>query len=590
MLSRDIMVVLSLLSLLPVILPAQQTTTCIDVRARAAQGQPGPEGGRIADATLPYGANLGAGGRIAFTSQIVGLARNQAVIVSDGESLRTIAVGCGGIGGSGAPGSCGDPTPIGGTFAGFFTDPWHAPAMNAAGDVLFLADVFGGASPRALFLHKEATGAIESVAAVGQLSPTGTAITGLGPGSVDPEGRVTFLARTDPGIGRANEILAYESGVLSLVAREGSAGPDGPYDAVSGELQLFPDGTSVAAGPVPARDDRGRVVHFGATATTQLFGIVVQPPGQPPVWLATFHQPTPVGGVFLTFGAPMFAPNGDVFFSAQYSYGSGTRAGWFAGLPGSLRRVLVSSDSVGTSTCLNFARSRNPFQAVGRSGEVVLWTRLQHADLSQADAHVVVRPGGVAEVLAETGDPAPAGGVIAELGQYPSIDTSGRVLESARVDLGPTSNAIWLVFPCGTSVSFCEGKSSSLGCVPRIRSIGRASVSSAAAFLVTADSLPSHRNAILFYGLETASTPFQGGTLCVAQPLRRTPVQTSSGPSPSDCTGTLLSDFGARIASGVDPALSAGTTIAAQWFVRDPLDPQGFGTTMSDAITFTIAP
>jgi hypothetical protein len=59
---------------------------------------------------------------------------------------------------------------------------------------------------------------------------------------------------------------------------------------------------------------------------------------------------------------------------------------------------------------------------------------------------------------------------------------------------------------------------------------------------------------------------------------------------PSDCSGTLSFDFGARIASGIDPTLTAGATIAAQWLVRDPGDPLGFGTSLSDAILFTIAP
>jgi hypothetical protein len=180
--------------------------------------------------------------------------------------------------------------------------------------------------------------------------------------------------------------------------------------------------------------------------------------------------------------------------------------------------------------------------------------------------------------------------VIAELGQFPSIDESGRVLQSAIVDVGTPKNTIWISEPCGTPATFCEGKPSSLGCTPRISGIGSASATSGTTFLVSADSLPSHRTAFLFYGPGAASTPYQGGTLCVAQPLRRTPAQTSTGPSPSDCSGTLSFDFGARIASGIDPNLIAGATIAAQWLLRDPADPQGFGTSLSDAILFTIGP
>ena len=581
---------LALLLPFPWILPSPVLQSCTEVRVLAVQGQAGPEGGRLATGELPYGATLGAGGKIAFVSRINGPSRNQAVLVSDGQRLRAIAVGCGGAGGEGNPGTCGDPTPIGGAFAGIFSDPWAAPASNDSGDVLFLADVHGGGTSRALFLHRESEGSIEAVAFVGQLSPSGAPITAVGPGSLDARGGVVFLARTQPGGGRANEILAYDDGVLTLVAAEGGAGPDGPYDVISTDLVSCGDGTLMPAGPIPVRDAEGRVVHFGVTSTFDNLGLVVQEPGQPPVWLASFHQPTPAGGVFMNFGAPALAPNGDVFFSAQYSSGSGTRAGIFAGLPGSLRKILAVLDPIGTSTCAVMDRSRNPFTWVGRAGEIVLWTRIQHADQTFGEAHVRVRANGVAEILAEPGDPGPAGGVILELGRFPSIDESGRVLQSAIVDVGTPKSTIWTSAPCGTPNVFCEGKPSSLGCTPRIEGVGHASATPGLTFRVEAASVPSHRTAYLFYGPGAASTPFQGGTLCVAQPLRRIPPQTSTGPTPADCSGTTSFDFGARIASGVDPTLIAGATIAAQWLIRDPADPQGFGTTLSDAILFTIGP
>ena len=142
---------------------------------------------------------------------------------------------------------------------------------------------------------------------------------------------------------------------------------------------------------------------------------------------------TPAGGSFRTFGAPAFAPNGEVYFSAQYAYGNGTRAGIFAGLPGNLRKIITTFDPIGTSICGALDRSRNPFTWIGRSGEIVLWTRIQHADQSFGEALVRVRANGVAESLAEPGSPGPTGGVIAELGRFPSIDASGRVLQSARI-------------------------------------------------------------------------------------------------------------------------------------------------------------
>jgi hypothetical protein len=62
---------------------------------------------------------------------------------SDG-TINAIAIGCGGLGGSGDTTSmCGDASPIGGHFGGFFFGTSFTPDINDAGDVLFLCDVNG---------------------------------------------------------------------------------------------------------------------------------------------------------------------------------------------------------------------------------------------------------------------------------------------------------------------------------------------------------------------------------------------------------------------------------------------------------------
>ena len=94
-----------------------------------------------------------------FVASVNGAERNQGIFVADEQGLHPIAIGCGGGGGSGDPGSgCGDPSPIGGTFSGFFQGTVFAPPINVHGDVLFMADVDGGSSPRGLFLYSSATG------------------------------------------------------------------------------------------------------------------------------------------------------------------------------------------------------------------------------------------------------------------------------------------------------------------------------------------------------------------------------------------------------------------------------------------------
>jgi len=51
-------------------------------------------------------------------------------------------------------------TAFGNNFSGFFGVTVFAPATNAGGDALFVADVSGGSSPRGLFLYRRASGTV----------------------------------------------------------------------------------------------------------------------------------------------------------------------------------------------------------------------------------------------------------------------------------------------------------------------------------------------------------------------------------------------------------------------------------------------
>ena len=93
---------------------------------------------------------VNASGRVAFNSQVDGSDRNQAVFLADSDgTISAIAVGCGGLGGGGDTTSmCGDVSPIGGHFGGFFFGTFFTPDINDAGDVLFFCEVNGGSSRR----------------------------------------------------------------------------------------------------------------------------------------------------------------------------------------------------------------------------------------------------------------------------------------------------------------------------------------------------------------------------------------------------------------------------------------------------------
>jgi hypothetical protein len=146
--------------------------------------------------------------------------------------------------------------------------------------------------------------------------------------------------------------------------------------------------------------------------------------------------------------------------------------------------------------------------------------------------------------------------------------------------------------PCGMPSIYCTAKVNSLGCTPSIASSGTPSASQGSGFTVRATDMISSTNGMLVYSTTgPLALPFQGGTLCVSPPIRRTTGQNSGGSPPNtDCTGQLQIDFNAWIASGVDPQLAAGTTVNGQFWGRDVHDPTGFGSSLSDAIEFSICP
>lgn len=143
----------------------------------------------------------------------------------------------------------------------------------------------------------------------------------------------------------------------------------------------------------------------------------------------------------------------------------------------------------------------------------------------------------------------------------------------------------------GGATTYCTGKLNSLFCIPQIGATGTASMTSAQAFDVTADLMINNKNGLLFYGFNPMNLPFQGAFLCVQGPIKRTGVQSSGGnPPPNDCSGNYSFDFNAWAQSGADPNLAAGVQVYCQYWSRDPQDPAGFNTSLSDGAEFTIQP
>lgn len=167
---------------------------------------------------------------------------------------------------------------------------------------------------------------------------------------------------------------------------------------------------------------------------------------------------------------------------------------------------------------------------------------------------------------------------------------------SHSVDLNcgpmPTPGATFILTEGTGPMVYCTGKVNSLGCTPAVGLSGEAILSSPNPFLINAKDLLSGMNGLLFYGFAPASVPFQGGTLCLGTGVTRTAVQNSGGSVPpgSDCSGAYSFDFNAYLDSGADPALVAGVDVHVQFWGRDPAQPPGQQSQLTNAASFPILP
>ena len=276
------------------------------VESRAEHGEiaPNTDGGTLNPVAFINPTTINSSGHIAFNSQVDGSPRNQGVFVADSNgTLDAIAIGCGAGGGSGdTTSSCGDASPIGGHFAGFFFGTFFTPDINDSGDVLFLCEVNGGSSRRALFLYRASLGQIVKVAAVGDPSPIGGVFGAVGPGSINNSGKVVFLASA---VGTINSnIFMWNDGVVTKVAAIGDPAPGGgTYSLLGTESAGFADGTNIPVGPLPDINDSDQIT-FRAIVSGGITerGIIVRT-GEVDEWYVKVPDPTPIGGTYFDMQA-----------------------------------------------------------------------------------------------------------------------------------------------------------------------------------------------------------------------------------------------------------------------------------------------
>jgi hypothetical protein len=176
-----------------------------------------------------------------------------------------------------------------------------------------------------------------------------------------------------------------------------------------------------------------------------------------------------------------------------------------------------------------------------------------------------------------------------------SADDRYVVFESYATNLVPAdTNAADDIFihdrGCSGSVSpYCVAKVNSLGCLPSIGSAGVPSQSGPDNFYVTASNVRNNKLGMLLWSLASDNRPFFGGTLCVHNPIKRTPGQNSGGsPTGSDCTGAYSYHFTQNYM--LQQLLGANTTVYAQFWSRDPgfAPPNNIG--LTNGLQFTICP
>lgn len=151
-----------------------------------------------------------------------------------------------------------------------------------------------------------------------------------------------------------------------------------------------------------------------------------------------------------------------------------------------------------------------------------------------------------------------------------------------------SADAVRLVFR-DDALTYCTAKTNSQGCVPVMSVSGAPTLSGPDDFHVLAANVINRKNGVFFWGLNANGAPFQGGTLCVQSPVRRTPPQDAGGTfGPDDCTGSYDFFFGQAYMSGA--GLSAGSIAYGQFWSRDPSHPDGTNVGLTGGIAFILRP
>jgi subtilisin-like proprotein convertase family protein len=184
------------------------------------------------------------------------------------------------------------------------------------------------------------------------------------------------------------------------------------------------------------------------------------------------------------------------------------------------------------------------------------------------------------------------------IGSDPNGTWTLTISDTANIDTGTlVSWSLDLTTTGGSGGAYCTAKVTSNGCTPTINGTGTPSATSGSGFVIAATNVINNKNGLLFYGTTgPASTAFQGGTLCVKSPIRRTGAINSGGnPPPNDCSGVFSIDMNAfAVSAGPPVPLAAltvpGTVVNTQFWGRDPGYIAPNNTQLTDGWQYTVGP
>lgn len=139
---------------------------------------------------------------------------------------------------------------------------------------------------------------------------------------------------------------------------------------------------------------------------------------------------------------------------------------------------------------------------------------------------------------------------------------------------------------------YCSAGSSASGCTAGLSAVGVPSASAPSGFVATASGVEGNKSGIFYWGTNGrqavpwgASSSFQ----CVVPPVVRGGQLGGSGTS-GQCDGTTSQDLAQRWADKPAGNPGPGAVVQLQFWYRDPQNPSGTTTSLSNALEFSVLP